>query len=263
MDLGLKGRPALVAAASRGLGKACATSLAAEGASVAICSRDRGAIEAARDEIAEATGATVVAVTADVSREDDALRFVREGTEALGGCQILVANAGGPPTGRFEDLDEEAVRLALDLNFFSTLRMARQALPAMREAGYGRIVVILSIAAKQPIANLILSNTIRAGLAGWARTLADEVGPDGITVNGVLPDGVLTDRVRSLHEDRARQTGRSVEEVAEEAAASVPVRRLGEPRELGDVVAFLASERASYITGTFLAVDGGGYRGLF
>jgi len=263
MDLGLKGRPALVAAASRGLGKACAMSLAAEGASVAICSRDRGAIEAARDEIAEATGATVVAVAADVSREDDALRFVQEGIEALGGCQILVANAGGPPTGRFEDLDEDAVRLSLVLNFFSTLRMAREALPAMREAGYGRIVLILSIAAKQPIANLILSNTIRAGLAGWARTLADEVGPDGITVNGVLPDGVLTDRVRSLHVDRARQTGRSVEEVAEDAAATVPVRRLGEPRELGDVVAFLASERSAYITGTFLAVDGGGYRGLF
>lgn len=263
MDLGLSGRPALVAAASRGLGKACAMSLAAEGAAVAMCSRDRGAVEVARDEIAEATGGTVVAIEADVSREEDARRFVREGSEALGGCQILVANAGGPPTGRFEDLDDGTVRQALDLNFFSTLRMAREALPAMREAAYGRIVLILSIAAKQPIPNLILSNTMRAGLAGWARTLADEVGPDGVTVNGVLPDGVLTDRVRSLHEDRARQTGRSVEEVVEEAVASVPVRRLGEPRELGDVVAFLASERAAYLTGTFLAVDGGSYRGLF
>jgi 3-oxoacyl-[acyl-carrier protein] reductase len=263
MDLGLKGRPALVAAASRGLGKACAMSLAVEGAAVAMCSRDRGAVEAARDEIAEATGGTVVAIEADVSREEDARRFVREGSEALGGCQILVANAGGPPTGRFEEIDEDAVRLALDLNFFSTLRMAREALPAMREAGYGRIVLILSIAAKQPIANLILSNTLRAGLAGWARTLAGEVGPDGITVNGVLPDGVLTDRIRSLHDDTAQRTGRSVEEVMDEAVASVPVHRFGDPRELGDVVAFLASERAAYLTGSFVAVDGGGYRGLF
>jgi 3-oxoacyl-[acyl-carrier protein] reductase len=263
MDLGLKARPALVAAASRGLGKACALSLAAEGASVAICSRDRGAVEAARDEIAEATGARVVAIPADVSLEEDARRFVRQGIEALGGCQILVANAGGPPIGRFEDLDEDAVRVALDLNFFSTLRMAREALPAMREAGYGRIILILSIAAKQPIANLILSNTVRAGLAGWARTLADELGPDGITVNGVLPDGVLTDRIRSLHEDRARRTGRSTEEVMDEVMAGVPVRRFGDPGELGDVVAFLASERAAYLTGTFVAVDGGGYRGLF
>jgi 3-oxoacyl-[acyl-carrier protein] reductase len=123
--------------------------------------------------------------------------------------------------------------------------------------------VILSIAAKQPISNLILSNTIRAGLAGWARTLADEVGPDGITVNGILPDGVLTERVRSLHEDRARREGRSTDEVIADVVTEVPVRRLGEPREVGDLVAFLASERAGYITGAFIQIDGGGYRGLF
>jgi 3-oxoacyl-[acyl-carrier protein] reductase len=263
MDLGLTGRRALVAAASRGLGKGCAMSLAAEGAAVAICSRDGEAIEAARDEIAASTGATVAAIRADVSREDDARRFVREGIETLGGCEILVANAGGPPTGRFDELGDDDVRSALDLNFFSTLRMARDALPAMREAGFGRIIVILSIAAKQPISNLILSNTIRAGLAGWARTLADEVGPSGITVNGILPDGVLTDRVRSLHEDRGRREGRSTDEVIAEVEAEVPVRRLGDPKEVGDLAAFLASERAGYITGTFIQVDGGGYRGLF
>lgn len=263
MDLGLGGRAALVAAASKGLGKACAEALAGEGAAVAICARDGGALRAARDEIAEATGATVVAIPADVSREDDAVRFVREGAEALGGCHILVANAGGPPFGRFEELDEDDVRSALDLNLFSTLRMTREALPRMREARYGRVIVILSIAAKQPIPNLILSNTIRAGLAGWARTLADEVGPDGITVNGILPEGVLTDRVRSLHQDRARRAGRSVEEVMAEAVEEIPVRRFGEPRDVGDIVAFLASERASYITGTFVQVDGGAYRGLF
>jgi 3-oxoacyl-[acyl-carrier protein] reductase len=262
VDLGLKGRPALVAAASRGLGKACATSLAAEGASVAICARDRGALEAARDEIAEATGSTVVAVPADVSVEEDVMRFVREGTEALGGCQILVTNAGGPPTGRFEELDDDAFREALDGLFFSTLRMARAAIPSMREAGYGRIVVISSIAVKQPVPNLILSNAARAGVVGWARTLADEVAAEGITVNAVMPGRVDTDRVRWLLERSAEAAGRTVEEEGRVQAAAIPMGRFGQPREVGDLVAFLASERAGYLTGCSILADGGLYRGL-
>jgi 3-oxoacyl-[acyl-carrier protein] reductase len=262
MDLGLAGRPALVAAASRGLGKACAWSLAAEGASVAICARDRGALEAARDEIAEATGGTVVAVPADVSQEAGAVGFVREGSEAVGGCQVLVANAGGPSPGRFQDLGEDDWRAALDLNLFSTLRMSREAIPRMRDAGYGRIVVIASLAVKQPMANLILSNAVRAAVVGWARTLADEVGGDGITVNAVLPGRVDTARVRSILQGQADAAGRSLEEQVEVEVAAIPVGRLGEPRELGDVVAFLASERAAYLTGTFIQVDGGLYRGL-
>jgi len=262
VDLGLAGRPALVAAASKGLGKACALSLAGEGARVAICARDRGALEVARDEIAEATGATVVAVAADVAREEDALRFVREGAEAVGGCHILVPNAGGPPFGRFEDFADDDWRAALDLNLFSTLRMAREAVPLMREAGYGRIVIISSIAVKQPVANLVLSNSIRAAVIGWARTLADEVGPDGITVNAVMPGRVSTDRVRSLLEHQAGTAGRSLEQQMGAEAGTIPLRRLGEPRDVGDVVAFLASERASYLTGCFIQVDGGLYRGL-
>jgi len=262
VDLGLAGRPALVAAASKGLGKACARSLAREGAPVAICARDRGALETTRDELVEETGGTVVAVSADVSREEDAVRFVREGAEALGGCQILVPNAGGPPFGRIEDLADEDWRAALELNLFSTLRMAREAIPRMRQAGYGRIVVISSIAVKQPLADLVLSNSIRAAVIGWARTLADEVGPDAITVNAVMPGRVLTDRVRSLLERGASAAGRSVQEQAEAEAGSVPLRRLGDPGEVGDVVAFLASERASYMTGCFIQVDGGMYRGL-
>jgi len=262
MNLGISGRAALVAAASKGLGKGCATALAAEGARVAICARDRGVLEATRDEIAEATGATVVAIEADVSREEDARRFVREGAEALGGCQILVANAGGPQTGRFEDLSDQDVRDALELNFLSTTRMAREALPLMREAGYGRIVVISSTAVKQPIPGLILSTAARAAAAGWARSLADEVARDGITVNTVFPGRFLTDRIRFLHRDRAQRAGRTEEDERADDEAAIPVGRIGDPRELGDVVAFLCSQRASYITGTFLQVDGGMYRGL-
>jgi 3-oxoacyl-[acyl-carrier protein] reductase len=262
MDLGLSGRPALVAAASRGLGKACAMSLAAEGARVAICARDPEALETAREEIVSASGSAVMGISADVSVEEGARRFVREAAAELGGCQILVANAGGPPAGRFDDLGDEDFRKALDLTLFSTLRMAREALPFMREAGYGRIVILSSSAVKQPIPNLILSNSIRAAVIGWAKTLADEVGADGITVNAVMPGRVMTDRARWLVEQQARATGRSLEDELDARIEEIPLGRYGHPEEIGDVVAFLASERAAYVTGVSLLVDGGLYRGL-
>lgn len=263
MELGLGGRPALVAAASRGLGKASALALAREGARVAICGRDPGALEATRDEIAEATGSTVVAIPADLSTEGEARRFVAQGAEALGGCHILVTNSGGPRTGRFEELADQDFRAAADVLLFSTLAMAREALPHMRAAGFGRVVVIASLGVKQPIPNLILSNSLRAAVIGWARTLADEVGPDGITVNAVLPQRVMTDRVRSLLEEEAERAGSSLPEHERAAAEAIPVRRFGEPGELGDLVVFLCSERASYLTGTAIPLDGGLYRGLF
>lgn len=262
MDLGLTGRPALVAAASRGLGKASALALASEGARVAICARGPEELERTRAEIADATGTDVIAIPADMSREEDVRRFVREGALALGGCQILVTNAGGPRPGTFDDLAEEDFRAAFDLNFFSALWMVREALPLLRDAGYGRIVAIASSSVKQPIPGLMLSNAVRAGLAGWAKTLAEEVAGDGITVNAVLPDSILTDRVIALARSAAESSGRSVDEELATRAAEVPVGRLGDPRELGDLVAFLCSERASFITGSFVMVDGGRYRGL-
>lgn len=262
MDLGLRGRPALVAAASRGLGRACALALAREGARVAICARDRGALEAARDEIAGETGATVVAVHADVSTEEGAVGFVREAAAALGGCQVLVANAGGPRPGTFGELSDRDFLDAVDLTLLSAVRMAREALPHMRQAGYGRLVLVASLSVKQPIPGLMLSNAVRAGLVGWAKTLADEVGPEGITVNAVLPGRFDTDRIRQLTEDRAVRSGLTPEEVLARDAASIPLGRIGDPMELGEVVAFLCSERASYVTGCFVQVDGGMYRGL-
>jgi 3-oxoacyl-[acyl-carrier protein] reductase len=262
MDLGLSGRPALVAAASKGLGKACAMALAREGARVAICGRDAGTLEAARGDIARATGAEVAAIPADVGTEAGAVGFVREAAETLGGCQILVANAGGPPSGEALGFAEDDIRSALDLNFLSTVRMVREAVPLMRNAGYGRVVVISSSSVKQPVPGLVLSTSARAAAAGWARHLADEVAGDGITVNTVLPGRFETDRVAWLRERRAETEGVDVDEVARSEARAVPVGRTGDPAELGAVVAFLCSTHASYVTGTFISVDGGLYRGL-
>jgi 3-oxoacyl-[acyl-carrier protein] reductase len=263
MELGLAGRPALVAAASKGLGKACAAALAAEGARVAICAREEGPLEAAREELAASSGADVVAIPADVSTEEGAVGFVRRASEALGGCQILVANAGGPPAGGVLGFDDEDIREALELNFLSTVRMVREAIPRMRQAGYGRVVIISSSAVKQPIEGLVLSTSARAAAAGWSRLLADEVAGEGITVNTVLPGRFETDRVRWLRERRAEVEGRDPAEVAESEARAIPVGRIGDPAELGAVVAFLCSEQASYVTGTFTSIDGGMYRALF
>ena len=257
MDLGLSGRRALVAAGSRGLGRASAEALLAEGARVAICGRDRDPLQAAASEIG------AVPIVADVSTVEGALGLVQGGAEALGGCEILVPNSGGPPTARFGDLGDDDWQAAFELLLRSWARMIRAALPHMRAAGYGRVVGIGSSAMKQPIPNLILSNALRAGVAGMLRTLADEIAPEGITVNVVLPGRILTDRVRFMARDRSARSGRPEEDELRAIAGDIPMGRIGDPADVGAMVAYLASERAAYVTGAFVAVDGGLYRGLF
>jgi len=263
MNLGLKDRVAIVAAASSGLGKEVALVLSEEGARVAICSRHRERIEPAGEEIRARTGGDVLALVADVTVEADITSVVSETLTRLGRIDILVCNAGGPPAGFFSDFTSDDWRKAVELNFISTVNLCRAVVPHMRERHWGRIINITSIAAKQPVDNLILSNAVRAGVLGFSKSLSNQVAADNITVNCVCPGYTLTERLQSLSEATARKEGIDIEEVHRRWQAGIPMKRLGQPREFADVVAFLASERASYVTGAALQIDGGMVKGLF
>ena len=262
MDLGLGGKVALIAAASRGLGRAIAEELGAEGASLVMCARGKEALTEASEAVRAASGVDVLSVPADVSRADDVTRLVRSAIARFGRIDILVTNAGGPPSGAFESLGPEKWDDAVRLTLLSTVNLCREALPGMRERKWGRIINVTSIAVKQPIDGLMLSNSLRAGVTGFARTLANEVATDGITVNNLLPGYTQTQRVESLARAAAEREGISIDQSLKKWTAEIPMRRLGEPREFAAVVAFLASERASYITGTSIQVDGGWIRSL-
>jgi len=263
MDFGLTGKVAIVAAASSGLGKAAAMELAAEGARVAINARSEVMLQEAAGEIQSATGTEVLAIAGDVTDEDIVRKLVAETKGRFGSVDILVANAGGPPAGFFDDFSAQDYREAIELNLISTINLCREAVPHMRERGWGRIVAITSIAAKQPVENLILSNTARAGVLGFMKSLSQQIAAEGITVNTVCPGYHLTERLKSLSSLIARNEGASVEDVYARWAASTPMKRIGDPKEFAAVVAFLCSERASYMTGTVIQVDGGSYRALF
>ena len=262
MDLGLRDKAALVAASSSGLGRAVADELAAEGAQLVMCARRAAALRGAATAIAERHQVEALAIAADLAEEGEPTRVVNEGIARFGRIDVLVTNAGGPPAGPFESHDEAAWRAAVRLNLESVLGLVRAALPGMKERRWGRIINVTSIAVKQPIDNLILSNSIRAAVTGFARTLANEVAPFGVTVNNVMPGYTRTERLEELAEYIAQQSGQSV--VAARAAweKQMPMGRLGEPREFAALVAFLASERAGYITGTSIPVDGGWVRSL-
>jgi 3-oxoacyl-[acyl-carrier protein] reductase len=263
MDFGLTGKVAIVAAASSGLGKATAFELAAEGARVAINARNEAQLRSTADEIHSVTGAEILAVAGDVTSEDSVRRLVSETLSRFGRVDIVVANAGGPPAGFFNDFNAQHYREAVELNLISTINLCRETVPHMREHRWGRIVAITSIAAKQPVDNLILSNTARAGVLGFMKSLSQQIAADGITVNTVCPGYHLTERLKSLSLSVAQKEGVCVEDIYARWDASTPMKRIGEPREFAAVVAFLCSERASYLTGTVIQVDGGAYRALY
>jgi 3-oxoacyl-[acyl-carrier protein] reductase len=263
MDFGLKDKVALVTAASSGLGKATAMELAREGARVVINARNDEQLQNVAKEIQSATGAEVLGIAGDVCNEDHVNRLVSETSAAFGSLDVLVANAGGPPAGFFDDFNAKHYRDAVELNLISTINLCRQAVPCMRERGWGRIVAITSIAAKQPVENLILSNTARAGVLGFMKSLSQQVAAGGITVNTVCPGYHLTERLKSLSSAIARKEGVSIEDIYTRWAESTPMKRIGDPEEFAAIVTFLCSGRASYLTGTVIQVDGGAYRALY
>lgn len=262
MDLGLQGRAALVAAGSKGLGRACAEALAREGADVAICARGEDALRETEKNLGE-LGVRVHATVCDLSQPDACERFVSEAAEVFGRVDVLVANNGGPPPGRADAIELDEWRGALEANLIATVRLVRAALPHMRAGGWGRIVAITSQAAKQPMEGLVLSNAARAGVHGFLKTLASEVAAEGITVNAVMPGPFATDRMRSLAEQRAHREGISAEAALHGLSHGVPADRIGKPEEFGALVAFLASEQAAFITGTSIQIDGGSLRTTF
>ena len=263
MDLQLTGKVAMVAASSRGLGRASAIGLAREGVKLSLAARSAETLAKVADEIREETGEDVLTVPTDVTQADQIQRWADQTMERFGGVDILVTNAGGPPHGVWDDFQsDEAWVQAFELNMLSTIRMIRAVVPSMRARGGGRILNIQSSSVKAPIGNLILSNTIRPGVAGLAKSLSRELAGDNILVNTVCPGAIYTDRLRSGTLDQAQRAGISEEEAVAARTQNIPLKRFGTPEEFANMVVFLASGRASYVTGSAIMVDGGSFAAI-
>jgi 3-oxoacyl-[acyl-carrier protein] reductase len=262
LNLGLKGRVAIIAAASQGLGRAVAEEFAREGCQVAICARTAADLEQTAAQIGKANGCEVFHQALDVTDAEGVRGFVEAVEKRFGRVDICVTNAGGPPAKKFLDITVEEWRTAVELTLMSSVYFAREVLPRMRRNRWGRLITITSVSVKQPIDGLLLSNSIRAGVTGLAKTLANEFGADGITVNNVCPGYTLTDRLDELAEKQARMAGVTREDIFKGWSSEIPMGRLARPDEFAALVAFLASERASSINGTTIAVDGGWVKGL-
>jgi 3-oxoacyl-[acyl-carrier protein] reductase len=263
MDLGLKERVAIVAASSQGLGKAVAMGLAKEGARLALCARTEATLVEAAGEIRLATGARVMTRALDVTDYEQVRQFVADTMAEYGQLDICVANAGGPPTKSFAETTLEDWHRAAELNLMSTVHFAKEVLPLMQGRRWGRFIAITSMTVKQPVEGLILSNSVRAGVSGLIKTLANEYGPYNVLVNNVCPGYTATARLMSLAERIAEREGVDPARIEQRWASQAPLSRVGRPEEFADVVVFLASERASYVTGVSIAVDGGIVKGLY
>jgi len=262
METGLKGRVAIVAASSQGIGRATAEAFAAEGCRVAMCARNGDALESAVKSIRQQTGADVFAQPMDVTNAGAVHDFVEAVVQKFSGVDICVTNAGGPPATGFLAASIEDWRKAVEANFLSTVYFAREVIPHMQRKRWGRIITLTSISTKQPVPDLVLSNAVRGAVVGLMKSMANEFGKDGILVNNVGPGYVATDRLKELARSRSSAQGKSEDEIFAAWASDGALKRVGEPREVADAIVWLASERASYVTGQTILVDGGAYKGL-
>lgn len=262
MDLGLQGKVAFVAGGSQGLGKAVALEMIREGAKVAVCALDDPQLPKAVEEIKAAAGGEIIGIPADLTDAEQAKNFIRQGLEHFGTVDVLVNNAGGPPNKTFLEIDDDLWEFGFRLNLMSTILMTREVVPVMMEKRWGRIINMTSISVKQPIDGLILSNTVRSGVVGLAKSLSNELAPYNITVNNVCPGYTLTDRVRNLAMDVAQKEGTEPEAIIKRWESTIPMGRLGTPEDFAALVAFIASDRAGYITGASIQIDGGYYKGV-